>query len=172
MTTEEGSHVEEVTTEPVGFASIRDQIRAEREAIASEKTLDLLVPGYSGLLAVRYRSISDRELEGYLKKAQRESGQDMRSNYDLLIEACETILYREAEDQEFTPALDENGDEIRFDIRLSEMLGMNATSARETIAEFFSPGGAQPLAVAQHIGAVADWLQGKASEIDPALLGN
>lgn len=155
-----------------GFASIRDQIRAEREAIASEKTLDLLVPGYRGLLAVRYHSISDRELEEYLKRAQRENDQSIRSNYDLLIEACETILYRESDEQEFTPALDENGDQIRFDVRLAEMLGMDATTARETVAGFFSPDGAQPLAVAQHIGAVADWLQGKSSEIDPALLGN
>jgi hypothetical protein len=162
--------MEEVTEAPTGFASIRDQIRAEREAIASEKTLDLLVPGYSGLLAVRYRSISDRELEQYIKRAQGE--QSIGANLDLLIQTCETILYRESDEQEFTPALDENGDRIRFDIRLAEMLGIDAKTARETVAGFFSPDGAQPLAVAQHIGAVADWLQGKSSEIDPALLGN
>jgi hypothetical protein len=157
--------------EPTGFASIRDQIRAEREAIASEKTLDLLVPGYSDLLAVRYRSISDRELEQYIKRAQGEQ-QSIGANLDLLIQTCETILYRESDEQDFTPALDENGDKIRFDIRLAEMLGIDANTARETVSGFFSPDGAQPLAVAQHIGAVADWLQGKSSEIDPALLGN
>lgn len=172
MTAEEGSQMEEVTTEPVGFASIRDQIRAEREAIASEKTLDLLVPGYSGLLAVRYRSISDREMEGYAKRLQKDGDVGIRAGYDLLIEACEAILVRMDTSDEFEVLEDDNGDAVKFDVRLAEFLDVEAASARETVAATFSPEGVQSLAAVDQAGAVLAWLQGKSSEIDPSLLGN
>lgn len=158
---------------PTGFASIRDQIREERDAIAAKRTLDLLVPGYSGnLIGVRYRAISAREVEEFVERQRGEGEQGIKAGLDLLIACCDSILYRAAEDEEFEPALDDDGDKIRFDVRLAEAFDIEATSARETVSGFFSPEGAQPFAVGQHIAAVQQWLAGESSAIDPALLGN
>lgn len=172
METEEGSQMEEVDTPPAGFESIRDRIRAERESIAAEKSLDLVVPGYSGLLAIRYRSISDREMERYAARIQKENDAGIRAGYDLLIEACEAILVRMETDQEFEILEDDDGDRVRFDIRLAEFLGVEASSARETVAAIFSPEGVQSLAAFDQAASVLAWLQGKSADIDPALLGN
>lgn len=176
--TEGGLDVDTSPPAPNGFASIRDRIRAEREAMASDKTLDLLVPGYSGLVGVRYRALSEREFSECLPKQQggikaEISFEDtFRANYSLLITACETIIWREEESDEFQPALDENGDPIRFDVRLAEYLGFEAETARETVAGFFAPEGTRPLAVAAHANAVTAWLNGNTADIDAVLLGN
>lgn len=172
METEEGVEVEEVEVPAKGFESIRDRIRAEREAIAAEKNLDLIVPGYSGLLGVRYRSISDKEMERYATRIQKEGDAGIRAGYDLLIEACESILVRVEADDDFEILEDDNGDPVRFDIRLAEFLGFEATSARETVAATFSPEGVQSLAGFDQAAALLAWLQGKSADIDPALLGN
>lgn len=161
-----------VEGEAVAVVSIRDRIRAERESIAAEKTIDLIVPGYSGLLAVRYRAISDREMEQYAQKLQKEGDAGMRAGYDLLIETCESILVRVESDRDFEVLEDDDGDRVKFDVRLAEFLGIEAKSARETVAQTFSPDGAQSLAAFSHVAAVQEWLMGKSSEIDPSLLGN
>lgn len=163
---------EQTTVPPAGFESIRDRIRAERESIAAEKTLDLIVPGYSGLLGVRYRSISDREMEQYAARIQKDGDAGIRAGYDLLIEACDAILVRVETDDDFEVLEDDNGDAVRFDIRLAEFLGFEAKSARETVSATFSPEGVQSLAAFDQAAAVLSWLQGKSSEIDPSLLGN
>lgn len=158
--------------EAVAVVSIRDRIRAERESIAAEKTIDLIVPGYSGLLAVRYRAISDREMEEYARRIQKEGDAGIRAGYDLLIETSECILVRVEESEPFEVLEDEDGHPVKFDVRLAEFLGVEAKSARETVAQTFSPDGAQSLAAFSHISAVQEWLMGKSSEIDPSLLGN
>lgn len=170
----EGGHSADapVLDEPTGLPSIRDRIRAEREAIAAEKTLDLLVPGYKGQLAIRYRSVSDRELDAFIKQIQKDGEAGIRANYDLLIECCETVLVRVQEDGDLEPLTDDQDGPIRFDIRLAEFLGFEAASARETVVGVFSPDGSQALAPFEHTVAVISWLQGKSEEVDPALLGN
>ena len=124
------------------------------------------------MLGVRYRSISDREMERFAAKIQKDGDAGIRAGYDLLIEACLSILVRVDDDGGFEPLEDDDGDPVRFDVRLAEFLGFEANSARDTVAATFSPDGAQPLTAFDQAAAVLSWLQGKSAEIDPALLGN
>lgn len=176
METEEGvevEEVEEVTPTVGGLASIRDQIREERDAIASKKTLDLLVPGYDqDLIGIRYRAIEQREFEAFAKKQRGGGEEGFNANIEMLVLCCDSILYRKSEGDPLKPALDENGEKIRFDIRLAEAFDLQATSARETLLGLFSPDGAQPFAVLRHVEAVSSWLSGESHEIDQSLLGN
>lgn len=146
--------------------SMRAQLRARREELRAKTTVDLLVPGYDGDLAVRYKAIPEDEFDKLVSKMQR--GTNMDAALDLLAKACDCILVREGDVLE--PLEDEDGP-IGFDIRLAEFFGFTAEKTREIIRETFSPDGRHPLAPADHANAVTDWFRGKGSEIDETLLG-
>lgn len=158
--------------------SARDQLRRRREHLKSKKTLDLLVPGYQGLLGVRYRALGDDEFEQLIKKMGATDRVDAQSNIDaaldLLIRSCECILIDEGNDLE--PLTDDGDVPIAYDVRLAETLGYadelgDSPTARAIVRGLFSPEGHAPLAPAGHADSLVKWLQGNEQAIDQALLG-
>lgn len=156
-------------TDSVPANSFLGQLRQKRKELTEQKTLDLNVPGYDGHLVIRYKAISDKELELFGRQAQKDKS-GMAANSDLLIRACDDILVRE--DLEGVAEPLQPGVKTTFSSgTLGELLGTEANSAREEVAEIFSPAGNQPLAASQHAEAVINWLQGNYEEIDKQLLG-
>lgn len=153
--------------------SVLAEVRRRREQIASDKTLDLLVPGYEGRIAVRYRGIPIERWEETIKRTERSN--NPMAGADALVETCETILVRNAEGT-LVPIGEEAGIEdaaeapVCFDSRLGEILGFEANTARKTVMALFSPDDSQLLAPAAHLQAVSLWLQGSAEKIDEDLL--
>lgn len=161
--------VPEADAQPSGLQSIRDQIRAERDELKTETTLDLVVPGYE-MIGVRYRGIPARELDQFAKRLSK-SKEGMRTATDVLIRCCDSILVRPNGDDALEPLEDDQGDYLKFDQRLADFLGIEASSAREIVTQLFSPDGVQTLATFEHANAVMEWMQGKGAKIDPGLLG-
>ncbi len=149
--------------------SVRDRIRARRDELAQEVTLDLLVPGYGGELGVRYRGIPDTEMEKFASHASKTKA-GIRAGCDLIAKSCEAVLVRPVEDGELEVLEDEKGEPIRFDERLAEYLGLDSRSVRDTVIQTFAVGG-QTLAHMEHAVAIQNWMSGKLDEIDPGLLG-
>lgn len=168
-----------------GKPSVLDLIHERREQLAAERTLDLLVPGHDGNLAVRYHAEPLEELTDEFRKAQRKRDTDPLAGTDILVRLCETILIRN-EEGDLQPLavyasaagrIDEDLQEaednpIGFDIRLARLglIPEHVESARQIVKAFFSPEDAQVLAPASHIQSLQLWLQGQAEEIDNSLL--
>ena len=161
--------IPEIAEAPSGLQSIRDQIRAERDELKTETTLDLVVPGYE-MIGVRYRGIPSRELDQFAKRLSK-SKEGMRAAADVLIHCCDSILVRMSTDDELEPLEDDQGDCLKFDQRLADFLDIKADTARDIVTQLFSPDGVQTLAAFEHANAVMEWMQGKGSQIDPSLLG-
>lgn len=162
----------EETVEPVQPApnSFIAQIQALRAELAAAETLDLLVPGYDGRLAVRYKTMADKELELLRKKAAKveQNGKDIEFACDFIINCCDDILI--AENDVLVP--------IRGDVKttfssgaLVDLFALDAQTAREEVLEIFSPNNTQRLAPAAHVQALQSWMQGSLQEIDKELLG-
>lgn len=164
--------------------SVLDAIKSRRAQLAEEKTIELLVPGYEGNVAVRYRAEPIEELREEFRKAERRRETDPLAGVDILIRLCETILVRDQETDKLMPLaelatrdgrLDEPHPEdnpVQFDERLAQLLGFaeTASSARQIVKQLFSPEEAQVLAPASHIQSLQQWLQGQAEQIDNTLL--
>lgn len=148
--------------------SVRDRIRAQRDELIQQDSLDLMVPGYADL-AVRYRALPDREMEKFAEKVNKTKA-GIRAGCDLLAAACVCILVRADEGGELEPLEDDDGTPLRFDEGFAEFMGINSKTVREIVLQTFSVGG-QTLAHMEHALALQKWMGGKIDQIDPELLG-
>lgn len=168
--TDHGGVADELVEESGVPRSLRDRLRQRREEMRADNTLDLLIPGYDGELAVRYRPISEDQLQRFADRLTKKTGGEaLLAARQLIIAAAETVLVRE--DGELRPLTDDNGAPIIFDARLGEIMEIEADRAVDIVAEVFSPDGVQPLAVNAHGGALINWMQGNDAEVDARLLG-
>lgn len=152
------------------FDSVRSRLTAKREEIRARKDLDLLIPSYGGELAIRYHAIPEEEFQKIAGKISGGVNQgNVNTALDLLIKACTCILVREGEDLE--PLVDDDDKPIRFDPRLAEFFGFEATKARDVVKGVFSPDGKLPLAPGPHALSLVEWMQGNDAKIDQDLLG-
>lgn len=168
MSDEIGGIADELIPETGVALSLRDQLRQRREEQRKRSTLDLIIPGYGGDLAVRYRSLPEDAIKKFADKISK--GEDgLGAARQMVVLACEAVLVRE--DGELEPLTDETDSPIRFDERLAEFLAIDADRAVDVAQEVFSPGGTQPLAVMAHASALSNWMTGKDLEVDEELLG-
>ncbi len=167
--------INEIANEPVdgpeetpARQSVRDRIRAQRDELIQNDSLDLIVPGYADL-GVRYRALPDREIEAFSKKVNK-SKAGIRAGCDLLAASCVCILVREQEGGKLEPLVDDEEVPVRFDEEFARFMGIEATRVRDIILQTFSVGG-QTLAHMEHAVALQQWMGGKLEAIDPELLG-
>lgn len=147
-------------------------IRAMRQDLSKKDHLTLLVPGYHGLVAVRYRTLPRTELDALIGKVQGAGTQSINDNMDLLIRCCNAVLVRQTPDDEWEPIDLGQSEPTTFSTgNLARCLGEEANSARDEVAALFSPGGAQPLAPEAHSDPLFEWQRDSDYKIDQALLG-
>lgn len=169
MTEQVGGVADELIAESGIALSLRDRLRKQREELRQNNRLELLVPGYDGELAVRYKPISDGEMSRFADKINKGDDTGLDAARQMIVLATDCLLVRK--DGELVPWRDDDGEPVGFGEQLATMLDIDADRAADVVAEVFSPDGVHPLAVMAHGGALVNWMQGKDLEVDEALLG-
>lgn len=151
--------------------SVLAQLRRRREALQQERHIDLEVPGYDGMLLARYRPVAWERLREINERAEKtlrsNPRKDLIASADVLISACECILYREEKGGDTAKVL--GGDSpMRFDKRLAETMGIpEASTARQVLFGIF----ADDLSVTSTYVELLEW-QGEGDvEVDDELVG-
>lgn len=153
--------------------SLMATLRAKREELGRDRRLDLDIPGYAGLLVARYKpvewtavsKISDRVNKSNSPRA------DVLGAADLLIACCDELMTRK--DGELVPlnqapALEPSvrqvlGEEsVRYEKRLAEAFGYEASSAREAVFGLFR----NDYAVIDQHRQVLEWLREAGEQVD------
>lgn len=161
---EETEHVEIPQKGDAG--SLLASLRAKREAIASERHLDLDIPGYDGQLVARYGPVAWEVIDKIAERVNRSNSPraDVHGAADLLIAACREILIRQNDELiSLNHAIADFGDEpVTYSHRLDEVLGINAGSSREVVIQAFN----NDLALVPHQATLLRWLQESDQEVD------
>lgn len=151
--------------------SLRDRLRAEREAKREEATdIELIVPGWE-TVGLRYKAIPQAEFTKLAKRISR--GDDNSATlaaYKLLARCFEAVLVRPDLDEDLQVLVDDSNKQFVLSGELAEYLGFEAKTPSEVLKGIFSAD-KFPLAPITHADALIDWMRGKGDEIDQALLG-
>lgn len=162
------------------MAALVDRLRAQREASLKPKTKTLPVPGWSGLLHVRYRPMEWEKVLDLLTSGVADAKAALESNSDALIDACDALLVRD-DDGELTPLADAlraqgeevPGDQVRFDEVAVDVLDLkpHEKTARATVLAIFAGAVSPELAIAEHAVSLGAWMRGAEEEVDTSLMG-
>lgn len=180
----ENSEYAEAQAETTRQNNVLEEITRQREELQGQHHLILEIPGYNGLLGVRYNNIGTDITEKVGKKLRKElkarggEGESLLTSLDTLINACDQIVVKDPDHPRVLP--DDKGEPtvwrpidpdnpvpVRFDRRLASILKFDAGSAREAVLGVF---GQEHAVVAQSL-AVSRWLTDITREVDQDLLG-
>jgi len=150
--------------------SVLSILRKSREQLGTKaKPLDLVVPGYDGLLLIRYKWISFKSLNAGaqdLTNVKDPSEAQYLAASDLIVTCAEDVLIRV--DGVVKPLAD--SPVFIGDPRLDEALGLPTTdTVLETVHALF---GGNEYALIRCANTVALWLQDTTLKIDEEYLGN
>ena len=153
--------------------SILGVIRAKRAEQVADRTLDLDVPGYGGLIGLRLGPVRGQVLSRILERARdsRSPEKDYNANADTLIAATREVLIRMRPEDEWTVLPDDDGEPVKMDDRLASRLGLEATKAREVVRELFGQANAPELAVGATANEYVEWATATNAEADETLMG-
>lgn len=161
-----------------GPLSFIDRLRASRDELTQEHTLDIPIPGYpNDGLVVRYKALPFTEAEQVATRLQRERGpQALRSSQETLIRSCveiftrqggELVALHEAALAAGVPV--EPGVPIRFDEQLGLILGFEATSARDAVYGAFGSNEHAKYAIVNTNIRLSQWMIDVTAEVDEGL---
>jgi hypothetical protein len=158
-----------VPPNPDDAQSLLDQIKEQREDLKSgEHRLELDVPGYNGMLVVRYKPVRWDVIEQLTKKVRKDKSgvsKNVLASTDTIIEACEEVLLRV--NGELTSIPTGQGGPVQFDSRLASALSFEAETARQVVAGVFP----NEMGVIDHNVRYSRWLRDVTKEVDDDLLG-
>ena len=169
-------YVEDVVDEPQGQelppgGSYLDRLRKRREQmVQSSQTAhrDIEVPGYPDDLkiVVRFRPLTWEVLKqiGQRVEKLRTARKELLGHADVLIRACDEILVRDK--GELKP-IDPSGEPTRFEVKLAEMLGFEAKSARDVVFGLYM----NDIAVTAAHNELAEWMPQSNADINEDLQG-
>jgi hypothetical protein len=153
------------------------RLREQHAELRRERTLDLRVPGWSGMLVARYTPVRAGEMRKLASRVDRLESQatpeaDLAAAADLIITTCKEILV--VVDGEKRTLQDEAGKDapVRFDKQLAEILGFEAESAREVVYGCFPqfPDGSPiETTINAHALEVAEWITNVDEEVSSDL---
>jgi hypothetical protein len=148
--------------------SILTELRAKREELRGDHTVDLEVPGYQGLLWVRYGTIPLKEAELLGKEVMKEQ-KDMRTllgAVDTLIAACRGVYVKSGDE---LVSIDTTQDvPVLFDQRLADLLDFQSSGgARGVVRGTFS----NDYAIVQQSIVLSRWMQNTSLDVSEVNLG-
>ena len=161
--------------EPVGpvqdgdMQSVIASLREHRNQLgANSAPLELEVPGYDGLLLIRYRWVSLKDLSKNTENLQRikeSNEQNVAAAADTLIGTCDEFLVRVGD--ELQP-LSDNGVPITFgDTRLVGLLGFDTPkTVRDAVRSVFG----NEYALIKTASVIIEWLQDTSLKVDQGFL--
>jgi hypothetical protein len=175
-------------------ASLQARLRAQREAALKPKRRTFDVPGWNGMLAVRYRPVEWERLAELLERYVEDPREALAANCDALAEACDALVVCR-DDEEAIPskpedqltladALRAQGEavhgEVRFDDVAVEVLDLSIVdetgekrppkSARETVLAVFGGAVSPELAIRDQAARLGAWMRGVGAEVDASLV--
>lgn len=152
-----------------GAGSHLDWLRTRHAAITADRHLDMDVPGYEGRLVIRYGPVpwaAITRMQSLLDRPDKDGRGMLAAQADMLIAACREVLVRADEDAELV-SVDPSGEKRRFDPKLAELFGLEASTARATIEWLFP----NEIALAVQAGEVLDWTRSNAVDTDALVAG-
>lgn len=167
---------------------VLDRLRAQRAEQMKEKNLTLPVPGWEGLLSVKYGAVDWETLTDLLAADTSTAGSAFQANANALAKACVSLMVPgdDGEPRPLADVLREAGEtvhgEVGFDAVAAEGLELEVEDeetgatraprgAVETVLALFS-GAVQPkLAIANQAARLGVWMNSAKSEVDDSLLG-
>ncbi|HUB99096.1 MAG TPA: hypothetical protein VMS11_04665, partial [Solirubrobacterales bacterium] len=135
------------STQPPAPSGVFAQIAKRHEEIRADKSLELWIPGYEGMIKVRYRLLHDQEMDDLAQRANKVKPSegiagDRKASANALVRMCDQIIYREDESDQ---VLKDDKGPVRFDRRFAQMMEQKAgmqlsgETATEILIDFFSP---------------------------------
>jgi hypothetical protein len=164
--TAENGHV--APSDNGGATSHLDWLRERHAAITAERTLDKEVPGYDGRLILRFRPVPWRvtgRVQGLLSGKDPDARALLSANADILISACVGVYVYD--DDGSLVSLDPTGDDVTIEPRLAQLLGIEGTSARDTLLWLVG----NEFVVGAMAGEVMEWTRDASAESAADLMG-
>lgn len=132
--------------------ALLDRLRRRAEAVRESRTLDKPVPGFEGLLVLRFKPLQLGELERFLDNRRNGRVSEISEGIDALAMCCVGVFGRDGE--HLHPIAD------RIDYRLAELLGMDfppdvKPTAREVVTAMF---GGEAFALGNFVDGVVEWM--------------
>jgi hypothetical protein len=160
----------------VATGSLLDSLRARRDKQAAEQSIELLVPGYSGLLALRCGPLTGVVQSRLVERMQRSKSPDRDSalNADFLINACTDVVARETTEDEWQSVGDfDDAGPVRVDERLVSLLKLDpgAKNARATLRSLFSFAPSPDTAISLAANEYGQWAAAANEEVDEDFAG-
>lgn len=173
------SAAEEVTRiiqQPKQSTSLLDQLRARRDDIATEHTIDLSVPGYHGMLALRCVPVEPRQIAALARRMSNSKSpeRELLSNMDTLIAATREVVVRENEGDEWRSMAElDGGEPVGIEERLVELLKLTpaAMTSRELLRSLYALAPSPDLAINNSVSEYMQWAQATDEDIDTAFVG-
>ncbi len=154
--------------------SLRDRLRARRDAQATERTEVFPVPGYGDELWVRLHPVAFERSRKINERTERARRSDPRAELtgfaDMLLAACDSVLVRRNGDLLDLAEAERLGEDpvTLGDPRLARFLGFEATKAREVIFGVFN---GNDLGLAGLFAQWATWAGEEEEAADEAFAG-
>lgn len=162
--------------EPNGEApsSLIAGLREQHRRIAQRKTVLLELPLWEGKLAARYRYLDERSLQRILRLAGSSNNDPhvlLQANTDLLVGACDELLARRDDGEEWGPIFDDGP--VRYEKRLTDALHLEleTDTARSVVHVLFGGRTRGAMAIGAHVQQLIEWLQGQVPEVAEELQG-
>jgi hypothetical protein len=156
-------------------SSLVEALRARRAAQAAGHSHDLVVPGWKGQLVIRCGPIGGAVMTALRERAEksRSPERDFNLNADTLIAACREVLGRASPDGDLTTLVDDDGEPVRIDSRLAELLGIETQRgrAREVLLALYAGANVPEVAIGVAGGEYMEWASSANAEVDEDLLG-
>lgn len=147
-------------------------LREQHRRIGLAKVTTIALPWWDSKLGVRFHFLDDRGFDRLLEIAAGNGTPDQikRANRDLVIAGCDEVVARADPGDDWGPLVD--GEHLRFDRRLAELLQLGPTdSARSVLEGLWDDPVKANLAIGEVAGQYSTWLRGQAPEVAERLQG-
>lgn len=142
-------------------ATLWDTLAAKIAEAPTGEYLDIVVPGFDGLLALRTVAISP-QMQARLNDRHTKSKSPERDTWlaaDLLIAATREVVGRTTIDEEYGVLSDDDGEPVRIDERLAAKLRFpaDATKARQVLLLLFGGAPSPEFAIRAAANDYGEW---------------
>jgi hypothetical protein len=151
--------------------SVLAGLREQHRRIAARTSTIIELPFWQGKLATRYHYLDERVLGRMLSMVTGATDPmvALEANTDLLIGGCDEVLARRDQGEPWGPVVE--GERLRYDRRLAELLQLDASTARETVHALFGGRIQGAMAIGKHAANYIEWLQGETPGVVESLQG-
>lgn len=148
-------------------------LREQREKHLGDHFHDVEVPGYNGLFVIRCGPLGGRQLTIIQERVDRSKSPDklFNVNADTLIAGCREVLGRVDLEDDLVTITDHEGEPVRIDVRLAEVLQLQAETSRDVIRAVFGLANDPDVAVGVAAGTYMEWCSSANGAISEAVLG-